>query len=280
VKEAVPEVEAEVVVEAEIVEEGTATPAEFGGPSFDDAGPTPAEIWESEISELSDPLFLDTPPETGGEAAAEVPPAESAPDREHGDRKSRSRRRRRGHRKGARPMEGDEPEQADEVSAELPSAPAEGDAWDAEGEDVAPAGDEAERAAEDRPRRRRRRRGGDRKRRPEPSASEAAAEPTAEPSVEPSAEAGPPDSDDEHDDHDLWDGSLGLEGESDEHEDGDESDDQTSHLSHRGIPTWEEAITLVVAKNLDARAKRPGNDPAHHRGGGRRGRDNKSRRPH
>ncbi len=51
---------------------------------------------------------------------------------------------------------------------------------------------------------------------------------------------------------------------------GDEEDgDRSVRLGFRGIPTWEEAIGLIVSKNLEARAKRPASGS--HSGRGRRG---------
>ena len=50
-------------------------------------------------------------------------------------------------------------------------------------------------------------------------------------------------------------------------EEGDEGEDQRSpRLGFRGIPTWEEAVGLIVTKNLAARAKRPGGGAQHGRG--------------
>jgi hypothetical protein len=35
-----------------------------------------------------------------------------------------------------------------------------------------------------------------------------------------------------------------------------------SKAGHRGIPTWEEAVGMVIAANMESRAKRPGNAPS------------------
>ena len=43
----------------------------FRGPNLEDAEPTPSEIWENEIPDLSDPLFLDAPIAAGAEGEAE-----------------------------------------------------------------------------------------------------------------------------------------------------------------------------------------------------------------
>lgn len=52
-------------------------------------------------------------------------------------------------------------------------------------------------------------------------------------------------------------------------EDGDESLDE-ERPNHKGIPTWAETIGMIIANNMAARAKSPGNDGG--RGRGRRGR--------
>jgi hypothetical protein len=56
----------------------------------------------------------------------------------------------------------------------------------------------------------------------------------------------------------------------------DEDADEDGHeldKSHRTVPSWEEAIGLIVSVNLEARAKSPGSRPANRgRGRGRSGR--------
>ena len=48
---------------------------------------------------------------------------------------------------------------------------------------------------------------------------------------------------------------------------GDEAEaERPGRLGFRGIPTWEEAIGLIVDKNLEARAKRSGGGPRPDRG--------------
>jgi ribonuclease E len=64
-----------------------------------------------------------------------------------------------------------------------------------------------------------------------------------------------------------------VEGEEMEDEEADEDREFLHHEAiHRGIPTWEEAVGLVIAANMEARAKRPGGPPRP-RGGQRGGRD-------
>jgi hypothetical protein len=60
--------------------------------------------------------------------------------------------------------------------------------------------------------------------------------------------------DDEHDDHD------------------DEDHGEIDVTEHRGIPTWHEAMAIVVGANMDARAKNPqGSRGGRGRGGRGRG---------
>ena len=61
-----------------------------------------------------------------------------------------------------------------------------------------------------------------------------------------------------------------------EHGEDNDSDDPVATLSHRAIPTWEEAIKFVIAPNLEARAKHPNGGQQHR--GSRRPRGDRSRR--
>jgi len=54
-----------------------------------------------------------------------------------------------------------------------------------------------------------------------------------------------------------------------EEEHGDESSQRAAGLAHRGIPSWEEAVGVVIAANLEARAKRGGGDASSRPRGGR-----------
>jgi hypothetical protein len=64
------------------------------------------------------------------------------------------------------------------------------------------------------------------------------------------------------------------------HGEDDEDDDDLKPI-HKGIPTWEEGIGLIVAANMESRAKNPnpgGNNPRGGRGrGGNRGRGKSGR---
>ncbi len=52
--------------------------------------------------------------------------------------------------------------------------------------------------------------------------------------------------------------------------------DRPARVGFRGIPTWEEAVGLVITKNMEARSKRSGGGPS--KGRGDRGpRDNRGR---
>jgi hypothetical protein len=57
--------------------------------------------------------------------------------------------------------------------------------------------------------------------------------------------------------------------EMDEHDDDHGSERDGGHPVHKKIPTWEEAIGVLVDANMAARANSPDRP---HRGGGRRGR--------
>ena len=47
--------------------------------------------------------------------------------------------------------------------------------------------------------------------------------------------------------------------------------DETFHIKHRNIPTWDEAVGMVIATNMEARAKNPnGGSRGRGRGRGRR----------
>jgi len=59
-------------------------------------------------------------------------------------------------------------------------------------------------------------------------------------------------------------------------DDTDEGDEQSPRVGLRNIPTWDDAVGVIVAKNLESRAKHPGSDRpqgrgrGNHRGGRRR----------
>jgi hypothetical protein len=61
----------------------------------------------------------------------------------------------------------------------------------------------------------------------------------------------------------------------DEEED-DTEEDHVDFAEHRGIPTWQEAVGLVVGANMEARAKNPSGSRGG-RGRGGRGRGGRGR---
>jgi hypothetical protein len=119
---------------------------------------------------------------------------------------------------------------------------------------------------ERRSRRHRSRRG--KKRRPDDESAPAlAGEPSKQ---ETTAEHAPPR------DKGAYEGEEGEEGIEDTSLDEDEQldDDRPARVGFRGIPTWEEAVGLVITKNMEARSKRPNGGPS--KGRGNRGpRDNR-----
>jgi len=58
----------------------------------------------------------------------------------------------------------------------------------------------------------------------------------------------------------------------------DEEGGEDAHLFHRGIPTWEEAVGMIVNVNLESRAKNPNSSSGNRGGRGRGGRDRDRRR--
>jgi hypothetical protein len=216
-----------------------------------------------------------------GEGDESGPEGEGREDRAEGDR-PRRRRRRRGGRRSRRNREDRAPRSAD---AEDQEAVAEGS--DLESETISETVEASlEAAAQDEPggeetadsetgesetgeprerkgRRRRRRRG---RRKPEGAKGEGAA--TDESTGEADAEL--PDEDDDDGMLDTADVPLGLGD--------DEHDDHLDKNSHRAIPSWEDAIGMIVAVNMEARAKSPrSSGPPRGRGRGRGGRSSNHR---
>ena len=58
--------------------------------------------------------------------------------------------------------------------------------------------------------------------------------------------------------------------------DDDEDDEDDGELAarplHRGIPSWQETIDVMIANNMEARARNPRGSDGGRRGGGRSGR--------
>lgn len=235
------------------------------------------------VDDLEDDLSLDRP---------EGRHASGSQENEGGDLPRRRRRRRRRGR-GRNREEGagetrrfQEPPGTDD---ELGGVEFVRDVDDQEGDEREPASAEAddrlpeadrngaEREGEDEPRRRRRRRrrgrGGrnrDRDRAPADS--------------QPRMDGEPPLEDDDVldvDEESITRERIRAEGIADDLEEGHEDEGgEETHLMHRGIPTWEEAIGMIVNVNLEARAKHPHSPSSghHHRGGRGRGRGGRDRR--
>jgi hypothetical protein len=201
-------------------------------------------------------------------------------DRGEGERPRRRRRRRGGRRsrrsreeRGARPDT--EPEEVAEGSdlesetvSDVVEASLEAAAESEAGTELEEEGGESAEPRERKGRRRRRRRG---RRKPDGA-------PRTEDTVagEPAGEGAAPQEDDDdevEEDEGLLDTAdvpLGMED--------DEHDDHLDKNSHRAIPSWDEAIGMIVAVNMEARAKSPrSSGPPRGRGRGRGGRGNNQR---
>ena len=224
--------------------------------------------WEDEMGELTDPLFLDSA------ALREEASAESESSTENADEssepKAKSGRRRRRRRRGRRLPETEPTEtEIQEVEAEaaadsvelIDAEAASSSSSSAEGE-TAPAAEGTESGERRRHRRRRRSR-----RKPGASSSEPASEREIDDEEAPSSA--------DRAEGDVAEGDVADEEwsvEEGDHGDADEADEdeQSLRLSHRAIPTWEEAIQLVIANNLESRSKHPTSGSAPRGRGGHR----------
>jgi hypothetical protein len=223
------------------------------------------------------------------ERAADTADTAESPAESEEQRSSRRRRKRR--RRGRGGSRTDAPQTATEqTDLALPAAPEEVPAAGTAGDEIATdeavareiPGDEA--GDEERSGRRRSRRSGRRrKRRPE------GAEPREKTAGQPEAEAGADDARpprefrpersefaprDDADDADEANDDF-ADGAGDDFAD-EAGDDKELRVGHRAIPTWDEAIGLIIAKNMESRAKRPNGGQA--RGHGGRDRRGGSRR--
>lgn len=216
----------------------------------------------------------------GSDASAQQPREGDAADREG------SGPREELHREGLNQLAGDDPDapldRLDELDVVLDE-----NRVSVDGESPAPAGERSD--AEREPRRRRRRRGGRGKRgardgegRREPAAGSASGERRSESrdaeldndEEDRATDDGMRASDDRlravDDDEDDEDQLLAPIGGHDDEDDSD--DDHDFKAQHRGIPSWDEAIGLIVAANMEARARNP-SGPS----GGQRGRRGQGR---
>lgn len=242
-----------------------------------------AEAWQSELVEVSDPVFLDTtdaeeghlePIETADQDDALAESSETAAEQDEQTAPSEQRERRRRRKKRRRRRTGDGPARTEDASplasesgasqsVAADAGPAEQyleevlggeSAEETETESELQSGSSAEGERRDGRKRRRRRR----KKRSVETAPDAAESQPAESDEPVDAEGetwNEPDA--EHDD---------LEHDHDSDVEGEEA---SGRLSHRAIPTWDQAIGLIIARNMEARAKHP-NGPARRGGKGRR----------
>jgi len=213
-----------------------------------------AEAWTESVIELMD-----------GSPEAPVPAAGPAAESDfRGDRQRHKR-----HHRGRRPPEDQTaeapPEGAprDQFGAGLDIEPAEPAAEPVEsaadaGEAAAVAGEEPR--SPERSRRRRRRHGEKRRDRepdrPRPSEVEAQGAPVAS---EPERTAQQPDAEEEPDSFESDDELA------DEHDE-DSEEAKGDKAGHRAIPNWQEAISYIIDKNMESRARRPDSGSSRPRG--------------
>lgn len=223
----------------------------------------PTSDWDALASDLGvvpQPAMDETVPEeipvhepTGGvEEPGDVvqEPADSTERVTEATESKPSRRRRKRRRKSPQPDVADvdqpEAESADEVFATGSEEPADGEA-------------PAAAAADDRSKRRRKRRTSSRKKKKEPESSEAAEE------ID-SAADGPERGSKQRGQA----ATKAIDSAKQPANGGSPAEDSTiAQSSHRAIPTWEEAIGLIVSSNLEARSRKPGNGSSRGWSGGR-----------
>lgn len=227
------------------------------------------EIWDEPIVPLLEPVAAEAIPEAV--ASSEEPAVDRVPYQEGEGLSKSGRRRRRRRRRGKRLPE---PECTEEEILEVDSETANGSVELIDEEPESAADESAEEAAEeqaetadretpDRKRRRRSRRGGRR------SKSDVRSE-KPERSAEAKDESQP--SSEEHDEDD-WRGAA-----TEEDEPHDDEDAGEHPWSHKGIPTWGDAVEIVIAKNLESRSKNPSGGSGGRNRGGRRSREKHSER--
>ena len=267
----------------------------------------PAVVFASVDTEAETVEVREVLPEEEGEEPADLSSSVEAVDTEEGaseattapeDRERPGRRRRKRRRRGRRPDDSTaaRPTEMGDVELELPEtteetpeeaeelpAPQESEefavAEESEGQPVSQE-EESEEKGSERPRRRRRRR---RRRGPSHEGETAgsvegpreSASDVGEESVEAEDLAVPEDLVEQDDLLEQEEASPVAEDELAEEESaGDLSDldDDVEKASHHGIPTWDEAVGIVVAANLEARARNPAGSPRGRGGRGRGGR--------
>ncbi|MGA2620860.1 MAG: hypothetical protein ABSF26_24830, partial [Thermoguttaceae bacterium] len=135
-------------------------------------------------------------------------------------------------------------------------------------EPAAPAAEPSER----RPRRRRRRGGLDAKRTAGGRTDEDL--PAEAPDEQEQAER-----DQDEQDRAGWSAEPGEHGPGDFDEGEGDDDDKSPRIGFRNIPTWEEAVGTIIAKNMESRARNPGGNRPRGNGRGRGGNRNRRRPP-
>jgi Mg-chelatase subunit ChlI len=166
-----------------------------------------------------------------------------------------------------------EPDAVDVFQEECAGALAEFEPAPAEVEE--PEAEEKE-ATEDRSKRRRRRRPGRAK-----SADQAETESPRQRAGARPVEPKSADEDEESDDADEESDDADEESD-DADEESDDADEESlteESLVHRGIPTWQDAVGVIISANIEARGKRPSGPPSRPRGGRGRGGHEGSRKP-
>jgi hypothetical protein len=225
-----------------------------------------------ELSEVVEELAI------VAEGLAEVVEEPAAAERKSSHRRRKRRRRDRGEGESSRDRELQPVADATEdFSEDLQAEPAEQtveeEAFDR------PQESEADRSG-GRPRRRRSRRGRSRDRQ-RPGGAESSAEELiidSEPIDSEPIDSEPIDSEQ---DESIFEpaepaGSrLSFEEADEDHADHDDefADETSGKVGFRNIPTWQDAIGVIVGTNLESRAKRPGNGPSRGRQQGRGSRD-------
>jgi hypothetical protein len=229
-----------------------------------------AELETVEVTEIL-PEGGGVPADLFGSVDTEAGAVE-ATDREDRERPERRRRRRR--RRGRRPDDSTAaaPREMGDAELELPEPPEEaeelGSLQEAENLSEAPAVLPEEEGTERPPRRRRRRK------RRIPAREEEGAE-SVDDSLEPAADVGEESVEREElagDEEPVVGETPGPAAEDESSGDLSDLDDDVERASHHGIPTWEEAVGVVIAANMEARAKNPGGSPRNRGGRGRGGR--------
>jgi len=224
---------------------------------------TPSEAPEESPNYFDERFDFEEPYDLLESSEAEKSTEEAVGEDSESTEEKRPRRRRRRRRRGRggeqrRPSEPVSDEDSGQVASEEEAVAA---GEESLGEEEQPVGEESEtgRTSDRRSRRRRPRRG--RNRRDTESESPAGAEPVS--SVE-----------EEFEHTESFDDAETAEAGAE----GDVEGEQPARMGFRGIPTWEDAVGLLIDKNIEARSKRPAGGP-HHNGHGNRGqRDNRGGR--